>query len=432
MTDPTVEEHPPARHRAGFDPELIAKKRATLLKLTVAAIIPAMVVSGWGMWTFFDDTTGLPWYLILFMFLLFDLAAIACAWGARISRIVDGRMGIQGWLVWVFAIASGLMSSSDSHGRESAVRFAAPMVAAILFELLIRGERRDITNHDSPLDRIRRRLMARAGLLDDVDQDDETAAMTRMAAKLATLAYRAHEPQSGRGRRRAVRRYHRRLRIATERMGFATNADMIDEVRLHLDALYSSMTGTSAEAVAGLNVWQTEAAPEPAAELEVAAFAQVAAPDMPRPVRIAPVRRPQRTGRLAGRARTAKAAQTAVRAPLAAVPASGAAALNGNRQPTATVQIPADASFAEAAQGIHAAWEAAAPPPEPAKKPSRRNARKQQSSKDKNQEFQDVMRFWESEKRAGRTPSGQDIANHIGKSRATGNRYRSNLNGVPS
>lgn len=418
MTDPA--EAPPSlapKHRAGFDPAVIAQKRATLLKLTIAAIVPAMVVSGWGMWTFFHDLGRIPVGLIVPMFLLFDLAAIACAWGARISRIIDGRMGVQGWLVWLFAIASGLMSASDSAGRESAVRFAAPMVAAILFELLIRGERRDITQYDSPIDRIRRRVMARLGLLDDVDQDDETAAMTRMAAKLATLAYRAHETRDGTRRRTwAVRRYHRRLRIATERMGFATNDDMVEEVRLHLDALYSSMTGTSAAAVAGLNVWQAAPEPEPAPITKVATFAQAAAPEpTPRPAaRISPARRPQRTGRLAGRVPAGKRAQTAVApAPATAptqpapapAPVPAAAALNGHAQTVTSARIPAPV-----------------PPPPPRPKTTTARQSRQARGNSNDADFQKAFLYFQSERQAGRTPSGKDIAAQVGKSRATGNR----------
>jgi hypothetical protein len=229
--------------------------------LVVLASAVAMFASGWGMWTFFGDLPTIDdWYLILPMFLLFDLAAVACAWNARINRLAYGRMGIEGWLVWVFATLSGLMSASDADGRAAAVRFAAPMVAAILFELLIRGERRDITNQDGPLARIKRRTLARFGLLDDVDQDDEQAARTRMAARLATLAYRVHQHAEGtRGHRRAVTKYHRKLRVASERMQFATDAAMIADVRIHLDALYRSISGTSPDSVADLNVWRSTA-----------------------------------------------------------------------------------------------------------------------------------------------------------------------------
>jgi hypothetical protein len=241
------------------DPATLQTRREIGRGLVVFAAGVAMFASGWGMWHFFGDLPSLNhWFLILPMFLLFDSAAVACAWNARINRLSYGRMGTEGWLVWVFAATSGLMSASDTTGRAAAVRFAAPMVAAILFELLIRGERRDLTNHDGPLARIKRRTLARFGLLDDVDQDDEQAARARMAAKLATLAHRVHQLDEGtRARRKAVRRYHRQLQTASVRMGFATDAAMIEEVRRTLDALYRSVSGTGPDSVADLNVWRS-------------------------------------------------------------------------------------------------------------------------------------------------------------------------------
>ena len=236
------------------------KRRKVGMVLVLAACTAAMTTSGWGMWTFFHDLGKLPWPMVTAMFLLFDLAAVACAWLGRINRLQYGRMGVEGALVWVFAAASGLMSASDAGGREAWIRFLAPMVAAVMFELLIRGERRDIAPREGAMAIVRRRVLARFGLLDDVDQDDEQAARSRTAARLATLAYRVHQTQPDtRSRRRAVARYHRRLRVASERMGFATNATMVGDVRLHLDALYRSVSGTSADAVTDIGVWHTPA-----------------------------------------------------------------------------------------------------------------------------------------------------------------------------
>lgn len=305
--------------------EALARQRRILTGFTLAAVGAAMFGSGWGMWTFFNDLPRLhgKWYLILPMFLLFDLATVACAWAARINRLAYGQMGIQGWLVWLFAIASGLMSSSDTGGRESALRFAAPMVAAVLFELLIRGERRDLTNHEGPVARLRRRAMATLGLLDDVDQDDEEAARTRTAARIATLAYRMHTATSWRRRDMARRRYHRVVQKATIRMGFATDLDMIDAVRTNLDALYRSVTGTSADAVADLNVWNVTTP-------VVAATPRKAAPTVTqesRPVRLGPLHRPMSLGRLAGHRRPGKRPQSPTQALPAPVLSPGVATL---------------------------------------------------------------------------------------------------------
>ena len=238
--------------------DLTKRRRAGRVLVVIAAAM-ALFVSGWGMWTFFGHILGPGrWYLILPMFLLFDVAGIACAFNARINRLAYGRMGIEGWLVWAFAAASGAMSASEATGSESAIRFAAPMVAAILFELLIRGERKDAQGRtDGPLDRIKRRVLARLGLLDSIGQSDEDAAKRAAAGRLATRAYRMHQPSlSKRARRRAEAKFHRKLRAATERLQFSSDAEMIDAVRLHLAALYQSVSGTSAAAVADLNLWK--------------------------------------------------------------------------------------------------------------------------------------------------------------------------------
>lgn len=258
--EPMAARRPTAPAAEALSPRFTQRRRRVGMALVLVSCAAAMTTSGWGMWTFFDDLGKLPLPLVGAMFLLFDSAAVACAWLARINRLQYGRMGIEGWLVWLFAALSGLMSASDANGGEAWVRFLAPMVAAVMFELLIRGERRDITDRDGPVARIKRRMLARFGLLDDVDQDDEQAARSRMAARLATLAYRVHQtPEGTRARRKAVARYHRKLRLASERMQFATNTDMITDVRIHLDALYRSVSGTSAASVVDLNVWHPAA-----------------------------------------------------------------------------------------------------------------------------------------------------------------------------
>ncbi|TCC33911.1 hypothetical protein E0H75_42415 [Kribbella capetownensis] len=243
---------------AALSTEQAQRRRKVGMVLVLVACAAAMTTSGWGMWTFLNDLGRLPWPMVTAMFLLFDAAAVACAWLGRINRLQNGRMGAEGALVWVFAVLSGVVSASDADGREAWIRFLAPMVAAVMFELLIRGERRDLTNHEGPVARIRRRALARFGLLDDIDQDDEQAARSRTAARLATLAYRVHQTKPDTAaRRRAVGRYHRRLRVANERMGFATNAEMVRDVRIHLDSLFRSVSGTSAEAVTDVDVWST-------------------------------------------------------------------------------------------------------------------------------------------------------------------------------
>lgn len=247
---------------SGEKPKVSAGRRRAGKALVVAAVIPAAITSGWGMWTTISDIVGATadtpkTELVLPIFLLFDLAALACAVNARINRISYGRMGIEGWLVWTFAVLSGLMSMSEGvTGKEKALRFAAPIVAAVLFELLIRGERKDATGELGVAEILIRRWKARLGLgqPDQTEQEMERAAVS---GRLATLAYRMHQlPENSWRRRRATGRYHRKLRAANERYGFAADPDMVLATRRHLAALYQSVTGTSEAAVADLNLWQ--------------------------------------------------------------------------------------------------------------------------------------------------------------------------------
>lgn len=430
--------HRPGRHtRPLVDPEMIRGRRRVGRILVVAAAGVAMFASGVGMWLFFQHLFG-DWWIVLPMFLLFDLAAVACAWNARINRLTYGRMGTEGWLVWLFATVSGFMSASDTTGRGAFARFAAPMVAAILFELLIRGERRDLTNHDGPVARIRRRVLARFGLLDDVDQDDEEAARARTAARIATLAYRVHQTRPGtRARRSAVRRYHRRLRTASVRMGFATDEAMVTEVRVHLDALYRSISGTGPDSVADLNVWQATE-PDPVLELEPEPLPEPdAEPEPePEPARVPPraVMRPrQRRRHLPGRRRPRKRPQPAVPAApeqvlalardYAAGYTSGVPqipAWRGDPDPTplAVAPTPDPQAVAPAEQKRPAAV-----------KTSRiRRADAGRRGKTSSSVPEDVeaeaYRFWQSERQHGRTPSAKQIADAVNVSKSTGHRWQ--------
>lgn len=157
---------------------------------------------------------------------------------------------------------------------------------------------------------------------------------------------------------------------------------------------------------------------QPPAPAPVQVAVPVVAANAARPARIAPVRRPQRLGRLAGHPSPYKRSKAPTAPVLAAVPA-GTAALNGQtRPPATTIQIPpAPVSSTQAA---------AAKPPA---KPRRKGVGKRSNS----DELMDrAIRFYESERQAGRTPSAADVAKHIGKSRATGGRILKQLSEVPS
>jgi hypothetical protein len=244
------------------DPVKAAKvsRRNKIRWAVIAAAGSSMFASGWGMWHFFEHKIGeKQLYMLIPMFGVFDLAGIACALSARANKLDHGQRGWEGAGVWVFAVLSGFMSASDAGSWQAgAARFAIPLVAAAMFELLIKGERADAVGEKSNgvLAKLIRRAKARLGLL-RLDQDDEAAAKAAAVGRLASLAYAMHQTKAGSwSRRRAVARYHRKLRWANETLGMADDAEMIGSVRAHLASLYQSITGTTEDAVADLNLWR--------------------------------------------------------------------------------------------------------------------------------------------------------------------------------
>ena len=222
------------------------------------AMACAMYFSGWSMWHVIADKFGLVGRpeLIVPMFALFDLAGTACAVLATWSLLTRGKRGAAYPLVWLFSLLSGLMSASDGTNLTAqAMRFAAPAVAAGLFELLLSIKRQHVTGEESWILRLLQPLRARLGLLDP-KQTDSDAARAAAVGKLATRAYAMHQHRAGTWRRkRAERRYLRKIRAAVERFGIATDEEMIQSVRAGVAVLHGAVDQTKPENVADASPW---------------------------------------------------------------------------------------------------------------------------------------------------------------------------------
>jgi hypothetical protein len=225
----------------------------------------AMYFSGWGMWHVIEDKfdlAGRP-EMIVPMFLLFDLAGIACAILALWSLLARSTRGAAYPLVWVFAALSGLMSATDGTNPTAQVtRFAAPLVAAGLFELLLSIKQHVQTGTESWVMRKFRPLLARLRLLDPEVSSSE-AARRAAVGRLATLAYRMHQLGDGTWRRRkAQRKFLRNLRAAVERHQIASDDDMIQAVRAGVAVLHGAVAQTAPDALDDVNPW-TRQTPAP-------------------------------------------------------------------------------------------------------------------------------------------------------------------------
>jgi hypothetical protein len=101
--------------------------------INVAALM-ATAVQASGMWKFFGNTMGLPVGFRIFMFSFMEIALLACGLRARANVEEGGDAGIDGVLVWVLALASGLMSSTDANTvREGLMRVLVSVVVALLW-----------------------------------------------------------------------------------------------------------------------------------------------------------------------------------------------------------------------------------------------------------------------------------------------------------
>jgi hypothetical protein len=231
--------------------------------LTSIATAIAMAASSTGMWKLFGDVLHIDnLWVRASLFAVFEIALLSSALRARAYRIEFGTSSIDDKAVWAIATTTGVLASLDEvtwAGR--AIRVALPLVAAFLFERLITTERRKKEEVEGGLAKKRinwrvspHRIMVALGLADSTDRDVADVDLTRRMAKLATLAYRAHNAADWR-RDWAKSRYQSALAKTNERFGLSTNPKAVDMFRSSLALLNGAMSATTAEAVETASPW---------------------------------------------------------------------------------------------------------------------------------------------------------------------------------
>ena len=174
------------------------RERWVELVLTVTAAGIATAVSLNGMWRVFGDVLHLdgPGRVATAGFLELALVVSASA-GPPQSLREHGSVGVDGAAVWVIAIVSAVVSAADAAGLAKAVRLAAPVLAAWLWERGLAADRRAVRARRPVVIAwrwTRERLAVRLGLADpierattDVDRARRLAALTRARLRLAVL-----------------------------------------------------------------------------------------------------------------------------------------------------------------------------------------------------------------------------------------------------
>jgi ribosome-binding protein aMBF1 (putative translation factor) len=167
-----------------------------LLTLTAAGIATGVAVNG--MWRVFGDALGFtgPGRVALAGFL--EIALMVSAIRARRALRETGTVGVDGAAVWAMAALSAVLAAADAHGLAKGVRFAAPLVAAWLWERGMAADRRAarprLAREAVAWRWTRARLAVRLGLaepthrgISEVDRARRLARLTRARLRLAVL-----------------------------------------------------------------------------------------------------------------------------------------------------------------------------------------------------------------------------------------------------
>ncbi|WP_144118374.1 hypothetical protein [Catellatospora sichuanensis] len=247
--------------------------RATLLVaniLTVIAAALATMVSASGMWKFFTDILGQsPLRYAFFWFIEVALFASALLARARLLRDPKAGTGVDGAAVWFFAALTASLSALDADSfREVALRLAAPLVAAYMWERALAAERSvrlgstvKHINWTVTLERVFVWLHlaeAKGRNVTEVDRARRRARLGR--ARLNLYLLQSRKKPSARQLRRAHGRVIRLAMAAAEHTGLADFPDATTEreaIQMYMATLYGFVEATTPEAVAHLNAWRT-------------------------------------------------------------------------------------------------------------------------------------------------------------------------------
>lgn len=231
--------------------------------LTIAVALIATVAQSTGMWNFFGDKFHITNPLLrATLFAFIELAILVCALRARRHRIDHGGINADGLAVWVLALVSGFLSSTDTDTWGARFgRLVVPLVAAWMFERAISVERIDRTGVLTGINwRVSpERVLVWLRLADPTSRDVADVARSHQLTRLAQQRFDLHrvpEKRAGR-RRRAERRFLAMLRRADAELGLAVDGSARVEFEAHLALRYEALEQTTPAAVADRSPWRS-------------------------------------------------------------------------------------------------------------------------------------------------------------------------------
>jgi Homeodomain-like domain len=244
------------------------------MALTLAAAGIATGVAVNGMWRVFGDALGFtgPGRVALAGFL--EIALMVSAIRARRSLRETGSVGVDGAAVWAMAALSAVLAAADAHGLARAVRFAAPLVAAWLWERGMAADRR-ATRPTTAREAIawrwtRARLAVWLGLAEptrrgvsEVDRARRLARLTRARLRLAVLETTTLPRPLAWATFRPVRaawagwRLQRHALTAVEHLRLGDDPTITVTIRSTVATVVGLRAATTATALAHVDPWTT-------------------------------------------------------------------------------------------------------------------------------------------------------------------------------
>ncbi|MFI0451203.1 hypothetical protein [Actinomadura sp. 6N118] len=229
----------------GFAVSRVVRGRAADEVLTPIAALTATGVAMWGMWNFFGDVLDASGPLRIWLFAFLELAMVTSAVRAR-RNVREGRSaGVDGAAVWAITGLSAVLSATDAGSlRAGLLRFAAPIVAAWLWERGLAvdrrrtGKARQISYRITP-----ERVLVRLGLADATDRTASDVQVHRRLTRLARAANRVRRLRAAgdakpRTLNRALARLDKAMDGAVEHAGLASDATRRAALLDQIAALY--------------------------------------------------------------------------------------------------------------------------------------------------------------------------------------------------
>lgn len=217
------------------------KRPEDVITLVYSAM--ATAVAAEGMLNFFGAKLAMPLWMRALTFCMFELGMLGCALRAR-RKIRDeeiGTAGIDGKLVWVLAIVSGLLSSTAASGWGIFARLIIPLFAAGGWELLLAYERRRSGRSKINWRWTPEKILVRLGMAEasgrTAGEDDTLRRLKRAAIASRRLRVLRAAGASDARLRRAEGRAEAAMRGLVQHTDFATNDARQDELVSMIAAL---------------------------------------------------------------------------------------------------------------------------------------------------------------------------------------------------